>query len=130
MEQKNENTRNVDGGLGKVLPGTIFIFYLPQNNGPDILKGNDHRLINCFTMCLCFPHPHALYLLLFTGSLVSICCSFQNKSFVVLKKVNTHQSNPFLAKLFLACKMKEVESRGPSFISGFQQGLAPRGKTS
>lgn len=30
--------------LLEVLPGNICIFYLPQNSGPDILKGNDHRL--------------------------------------------------------------------------------------
>lgn len=94
--------------LGKVLPGTVFIFYLPQNSGPDILKGNDQRLIKSFTLCFCLPLPT-----LFAShycSLLSICCSYQNKSFAVLKKVNT-QSNPLLAKMVFV-----MQNEGSGFI--------------
>lgn len=41
----------------EVLPGNICIFYLPQNSGPDILKGNDHRLMTSSQTRFCFPPP-------------------------------------------------------------------------
>lgn len=132
------NSKNVDGTgkweyqkiseLGIVLPGTIFIFYLPQNSGPDILKGNDQRLIKRFTMCFCLPTPYPICfsLLVFGFHLLQ----FSKQILCGLKEGKHTQSNPLLAKWLLACKMKEVDSWGPSFISGFQQGLVPRGKTS
>lgn len=74
MEQENENTGKYQ--LRIVLPGTIFIFYLPQNSGPDILKGNDQRLIKRFTMCFCLPTPLP-YLLLFTSLWFPFVAVFQ-----------------------------------------------------
>lgn len=74
------------------------------------------------------PHPYSICfsLLVFGFHLLQ----FSKQILCGLREGKHTQSNPLLAKWFLACKMKEVDSSVPSFISGFQQGLVPRGKMS
>lgn len=120
VEQKNENTRTMKR-VFKVLPGLICIFYLPQNSGPDILKGNDHRLIKSSPTCLCppppAPHPFSsLYCSLLSSGLI-----LQNKILCDLREGTPEPSKPFLSSGFQACPREEVRSQG---VPGLPRGQA------
>ena len=113
-------------GVLEVLPGNICIFYLPQNSGPDILKGNDHRLIKSSQTCFCCPRAPPLHF-----SLLVFAFFWFNFSKQILSDLKEGQPTPEQA--FPHQRVLCVRHGGRALSGGLTSrrspaGVSPRGK--